>query len=89
MKTMWLAKVYVTLKPVVNDPQGLAIRGGLHNLGFTDVKSVRAGKYLEIKLEAQTEGEAKATVEQMCAKLLANPVIENFCFELESVPTPS
>ncbi|MBI4300739.1 MAG: phosphoribosylformylglycinamidine synthase subunit PurS, partial [Chloroflexi bacterium] len=46
---MYLAKVYVTLKPTVNDPQGLTIRGGLHSLGFESVKSVRAGKYIEIK----------------------------------------
>ncbi|MCL5960254.1 MAG: phosphoribosylformylglycinamidine synthase subunit PurS [Chloroflexi bacterium] len=84
---MWLARVYVTLKPVVNDPQGLAIRGGLHNLGFTDVTSVRAGKYLEIKLEARSESEATTQVSQMCSKLLANPVIEDFRFELEALPS--
>ncbi len=79
---MWLAKVYVTLKPVVNDPQGLAIKGGLHSLGFAEVSSVRAGKYIEIKLEAPTEEDAGARVHQMCSKLLANPVIEDFRFEI-------
>ncbi|MDA8186763.1 MAG: phosphoribosylformylglycinamidine synthase subunit PurS [Dehalococcoidales bacterium] len=82
---MWLAKVYVTLKPVVNDPQGLAIRGGLRNLGFESVESVRAGKYIEIKLEASDREAAENAVRQMCIKLLANPVIEDFRFDLEYV----
>jgi len=49
---MYLAKVYITLKPTVNDPQGLTIKGGLHTLGFNSVESVRSGKYLEIKADA-------------------------------------
>ncbi len=82
---MWLAKVYITLKPVVNDPQGLAIKGGLHTLGFESVQSVRVGKYIEIKLDASDREQAETTVRQMCAKLLANPVIEDFRFDLTSV----
>lgn len=81
----YLAKVYVTLKPTVNDPQGLTIRGGLHTLGFTSVKSVRAGKYMEILMENSDRAHAEAQVKEMCRKLLANPVIENFRFELEEV----
>ena len=80
---MFLARVYVTLKPTVNDPQGLTIRGGLHSLGFESVQGVRAGKYIEITLDAGDESEADAQVTEMCRKLLANPVIEDFCFELE------
>ena len=80
---MYLAKVHVTLKPVVNDPQGLAIRGGLRQLGFDHVESVRAGKYLEIRLAAADEAAARAAVEDMCRKLLANPVIEDFRFEVQ------
>ena len=83
---MWLAEVYVTLKPVVNDPQGLAIKGGLRTLGFDTVESVRAGKYIEIKLEAGDRVAAEDAVRQMCIKLLANPVIEDFRFELEPIP---
>ncbi len=83
---MWLARVYVTLKPVVNDPQGLAIQGGLRTLGFSNVRSVRAGKYLEIKLDDVDQGEAEEAIRQMCAKLLANPVIEDYRFDLERVP---
>ncbi len=79
----YLAKIYVTLKPTVNDPQGLTIKGGLQTLGFNSVKSVRAGKYIEIKLDESDRAKAEAQVKEMCKKLLANPVIENFRFELE------
>lgn len=82
---MFLARVYVTLKAAVNDPQGLTIRGGLHLLGFGAVKNVRAGKYLEIQVEEEDRGAAEAQVREMCQKLLANPVIEDFRFELEAV----
>jgi len=82
---MYLAKVYVTLKPTVNDPQGLTIKGGLHTLGFQQVTSVRAGKYMELKLEGDDLEQAKQQVTQMCQKLLANPVIEKYRFELEKI----
>ena len=80
---MFLARVYVTLRPTVNDPQGLTIRSGLHSLGFTSVASVRAGKYMEIRIEAPDRATAEAQLDEMCRKLLANPVIEDFRFELE------
>jgi phosphoribosylformylglycinamidine synthase len=83
---MFLARVYVTLKPTVNDPQGLTIRGALHSLGFDGVDSVRAGKYMEIHIDAADRGTAEASVREMCEKLLANPVIEDFRFELEDAP---
>ena len=79
---MYLARVYVTLKPTVNDPQGLTIKGGLHSLGFAAVDSVRAGKYMEIKVDAKDKGDAEAQVTEMCKKLLANPVIEEFRVEV-------
>ncbi len=79
----YLARVYVTLKPTVNDPQGLTIRGGLHSLGFDSVSSVRAGKYLEIRLDAADAATAESRATEMCEKLLANPVIEDFRIELE------
>jgi len=82
---MYLAKVYITLKPTVNDPQGLTIKGGLHTLGFKQVTSVRAGKYIELKLEGDDLEQAKQQIAQMCQKLLANPVIEKYSFELEKV----
>jgi phosphoribosylformylglycinamidine synthase len=83
---MFLAKVFVTLKPTVNDPPGLAIRGGLQSLGFKEVESVRAGKFIEVKVRLSDEAQARAQVTEMCRKLLANTVIENFRFELEKLP---
>ena len=82
---MYLARVYVTLKPTVNDPQGLTIRGALHSLGFADVESVRAGKYLEVSLTAKSRAQAEKQLTEMCRKLLANPVIEDYRFELEEL----
>jgi phosphoribosylformylglycinamidine synthase len=79
---MYLARVYVTLKPTVNDPQGITIRGALHSLGFADVESVRAGKYLEVRLDAKDKKRAEKQLTEMCRKLLANPVIEDYRFEL-------
>lgn len=80
-----MAKVHVTLKPVVLDPQGLAVQGGLRTLGFDTVQSVRAGKYLEIKLEAPDKAEAERLVKEMCTKLLANPVIEDYRLEVAPI----
>ena len=80
---MYLAKVYVTLKPTVNDPQGLTIKGALHNLGFASVEDVRAGKYIEVRIEEKDLNQARKQIDEMCRKLLANPVIENYRFELE------
>jgi phosphoribosylformylglycinamidine synthase PurS subunit len=82
---MYLARVYVTLKPTVNDPQGLTIRGALHSLGFADVESVRAGKYLEVRIADDDRGKAEEQLAEMCRKLLANPVIEDYRFELEEL----
>ena len=74
----YLAEVFVSLKPVVNDPQGLAIRDGLRSLGYADVEAVRAGKYLRVTLEAKSSDEAHAQVTRMCDQLLTNPVMETY-----------
>ena len=79
----FLARVYVTLKPTVNDPQGLTIKGALHSLGFAEVESLRAGKYMELRLRAKDKKAAEKQVNEMCDKLLANPVIEEYRFEIE------
>jgi phosphoribosylformylglycinamidine synthase PurS subunit len=86
MAQEWLARVHVTLKPVVNDPQGLAVQGGLVQLGYWGVSGVRIGKYLELRLAAADEATATTQVDEMCRRLLANPVIEDYRFTLESVP---
>ena len=85
MAAMFLAKVYIRLKPSVNDPQGLTIRGGLRQLGFESVTDVRAGKYMEIRLTAADAADAQAQVAAMCDRLLANPVIEDYSFEVAGV----
>ncbi len=82
---MFLAKVYVTLKSTVNDPQGRTIMGGLNTLGFGSVTDVRAGKYLEVRLQETDKAKAESQVREMCDKLLANPVIEEYRFELVEV----
>jgi phosphoribosylformylglycinamidine synthase subunit PurS len=74
----WLAKIHVTLKPVVLDPQGDAVLHGLHQLGFGAVSAVRVGKYLEITMAAADAAEAEAQARLMCDKLLANTVIERY-----------
>ncbi|RIK46447.1 MAG: phosphoribosylformylglycinamidine synthase subunit PurS [Chloroflexi bacterium] len=74
----FLIEVFITPRPVVNDPQGLAVRDGLHQLGYAGVVSVRVGKYLRLHLEATSEAEAHVLATEMCDKLLANPVIEDY-----------
>ncbi len=82
---MYLAKIHVTLKPTVNDPQGITVQGGLQMLGFNSVKRVRIGKYMEVQVEAPDRAAAQAQVEEMCHKLLANPVIEQYRFKIEEI----
>ena len=82
---MFLAKVYVTLKPAVNDPQGLTVLGGLRSLGFETVEEVRVGKFLEIRLDETDRSSAELLANQMCDRLLANPVIEQYSVELVEV----
>lgn len=76
------AKVYVTLKTGVLDPQGKAIAGALHALGFAGINDVRQGKFIELELAETDPAAALQAVEEMCRKLLANTVIENFRVEL-------
>lgn len=79
-----LAKIYITLKNGVLDPQGKAIANSLGHLGFEGVNEVRQGKLIEVQLAETDEQTARATVQDMCEKLLANTVIENYSFELET-----
>lgn len=85
----FLTKVYVTLKPAVNDPQGLTVQSALKTLGFDSVKSVRVGKYMEIALDAPDKATAEAHATEMCNKLLANPVIEQFRLDVVEVAAPA
>jgi len=85
----WLARVIVTPKPVVNDPQGLTVAQGLRTLGFAEVAGVRVGKYIEIQVSAEHKREARERVDEMCRKLLANHVIEDYRFEVEETEQPA
>lgn len=78
------ARVHVTLKSGVLDPQGKAIEHALGALGFQGVEEVRQGKYIEIDLADGDPESARAALDEMCRKLLANPVIENYRVDLES-----
>jgi len=81
----YLARVFVSLKPTVNDPQGLVIADGLRSLGFSEVEGVRAGKYIEVRLSAPSADAAAQRVDAMCDKLLANTVIESYRYEVEAL----
>jgi phosphoribosylformylglycinamidine synthase PurS subunit len=76
------AKVHITLKPGVLDPQGRAIQHALASLGFSGVDDVRQGKYIELDLGDTDQAKARVRVDEMCKQLLANTVIENYSVEI-------
>ncbi len=76
-------RIFVSLKPGVLDPQGKAIERSLHSLGYAEVQDVRMGKYLEVNVEASSRETVAARVREMCDKLLANPVIEDYRFDIQ------
>ncbi|MBI3988541.1 MAG: phosphoribosylformylglycinamidine synthase subunit PurS [candidate division NC10 bacterium] len=80
------ANIYVTLKQGVLDPQGETVRSALESLGFKGVREVRMGKFLVITLNGMDVKQAEAQIDEMCRRLLANPVIEDYAFELATVP---
>ena len=82
---MWKAKVHITLKKSVLDPQGKTIQHALISLGYDKLREVRMGKYAELRLEADSQEEALRQIKEMCERLLANPVIEDYRIEIESV----
>ena len=82
---MFKAKVNVTLKKSVLDPQGQTVLEALHALGFRSVESMRVGKYFELSLNTEDPKQAEADLKKMCDRLLINPVIEEYSFQLEKV----
>ncbi|MBS7531649.1 phosphoribosylformylglycinamidine synthase subunit PurS [Hazenella sp. IB182353] len=82
---MYKAIIDVTLKQSVLDPQGVAVKGSLHSLGYESVSDVRIGKRMEVILESVTLAEAERDIEEICKKVLSNPVIEDFSYQLEEV----
>lgn len=78
----FIARVFVSLKATVNDPEGITIGSALGSLGFESVTGVRSGRYFQVTLNAPDAKVAGAQVDQMCSRLLANPVIETYTFEV-------
>ncbi|AHB88803.1 phosphoribosylformylglycinamidine synthase subunit PurS [Thermosynechococcus sp. NK55a] len=81
------AQVFVTLRPSVLDPAGVAVQAGIHHLGYTNVQSVRIGKLVELTLEARDRATAEVQLTHIADQLLANPVIETFRIELQELAT--
>lgn len=80
---MLKAEIYITLKKTVADPQGLTIKHALDSLGYKGVEEVRMGKLITVKLNTNSREEAEQELNQMCQKLLANPIIENYAFKIQ------
>ena len=79
------ARVFVTLKPSVFDPQGTTVTDALHTLGYASVKDVRQGKYFELDIDASSSDEARRLASEAADKLLANPVIESYRVEVDAL----
>ncbi|MGB2869913.1 MAG: phosphoribosylformylglycinamidine synthase subunit PurS [Bacteroidota bacterium] len=82
---MFQAKIVVTLRKSILDPQGKAVQHGIHSLGYRSVEDVRIGKFIEMHVDAKTREEAERVTKEACQKLLANPVMEDFSFDLKEV----
>ncbi len=82
---MWKVRIQVTLKESVLDPQGETVEKALKTLGYLNVEDVRVGKYLEVTLEGRDKEDVEKQVVEMCQRLLTNPVIEDYTFEVTEV----
>lgn len=85
---MLIGRIFVMPKQEVLDPQGKAIRQSLHALGYEEVDDVRLGKYLEVRLKGDDADRVRSRVDDMCRRLLANGVIEEYHLEIEPLPGP-
>ncbi len=83
---MYKVKVYVTLRESVLDPQGSAVKSALHSMSYNEVQDVRIGKYMELAIE-KSDRDLDVVVKEMCEKLLANTVIEDYRYEVQEVVT--
>ncbi|MBI1805035.1 MAG: phosphoribosylformylglycinamidine synthase subunit PurS [Ignavibacteriae bacterium] len=84
---MYLARITVTLRKSILDPQGKAVHHALESLGLRSVEDVRIGKFMELRIHSPSEVEARTITDEACKKLLANPVMEDYFFSLERVST--
>lgn len=83
MTQTYQAQIYVTLRPSVLDPAGVAVQSGLKHMGYDNVDGIRIGKYIELTVTAETEAAATEQLNVICDRLLANPIIENYRFDLK------
>jgi len=82
---MFQAEIKITLKKTVADPQGLTVKHALESLDFKGINGIRMGKFIIVQLEAKDQAQAEVEVSSMCQKLLANPIIEEFSFEVKKI----
>ena len=82
---VFLAKIYVTLKPAVGDPAGQTVLAALRRMGHDSAEDARIGKFLELRVNGSTADAVRESVDRMCGELLSNPVIEDYRFELEEI----
>lgn len=79
----FVVDIVVTLKPSVLDPQGTTVKEALHSMGYSKVDDVRMGKYMEVTISAGSKEEAQGKADEMCRKVLVNPVIETYSFDIK------
>jgi phosphoribosylformylglycinamidine synthase PurS subunit len=79
---MYIAKILITLRKTILDPQGKAVEHSLKSLGYDSIKDTRIGKYVELKIDAKDELSAKTIADEACKKLLANSVMEDYSFDV-------
>ena len=79
---MYSAKIRITLRKSILDPQGKAVEHSIQSLGYKNIKDTRIGKFVELRIDASSENEAKNVTDEICSKLLANPVMEDYDFEI-------
>lgn len=77
------AEIYISLKKTISDPQGLTIKHALQSLGYKNLEEVRIGKLITIKLNSNDKKKAEKDISEMCQKLLANPIIEDYSFQIK------
>ena len=85
MPIKYQAKIFVTLRPSVLDPAGVAVQSGLKQMEYNNVENVRIGKYIELMITSDSENSARQDLDKICDQMLANPVIENYRFDLTEV----
>lgn len=79
---MYTAQIKITLRRSILDPQGKTVEHSIQSLGYNNIKNTRIGKYIELKIDASSEMEAKQITDEVCRKLLANPVMEDYTFQI-------